>query len=70
MSIGGEYYLREDLHLRGGARFNVAQTNVGGKDKAIFTTGLMYQPNHFSIEAAMMLNELEMGGTVGISVAF
>ena len=70
LSIGGEYYLREDLHLRGGARFNVAQTNVGGKDKAIFTTGLMYQPNHFSIEAAMMLNELEMGGTVGISVAF
>lgn len=70
VSIGGEYYLREDLHLRGGTRINVAQTDFGGKDRTIYTAGLMYQPNNFSIEAAMMLNEVEMGGTVGVSVAF
>lgn len=70
LSMGGEYYLRDDFHLRGGVRVNLAQTSEGAKDKAIFTTGFMYQKRSFSIEAATMINDVEMGGTIGIGYAF
>jgi len=70
LSIGGEYYLRDDFHLRAGTRFNLAQTSEAAKDKAIFTAGFLFQPRSFSIEAAAMINEVEVGGSVGIGYAF
>ena len=70
LSMGGEYYLREDFHLRAGMRFNLAQTSEAAKDKAILTGGFMYQPHGLSIEAAAMVNEVELGGTIGIGYAF
>ena len=70
LSLGGEYYLRDDFHLRAGMRFNLAQTSEAAKDKAILTGGFMYQPRSLSIEAAAMVNEVELGGTIGIGYAF
>lgn len=70
LSMGGEYYLRDDFHLRAGMRFNLAQTSEAAKDKAILTGGFMYQPHGLSIEAAAMVNEVELGGTIGIGYAF
>ena len=70
LSMGGEYYLRDDFHLRAGVRLNLAQTTEAAKDKAILTGGFLYQPRSFSIEAAAMINDVEMGGTVGIGYAF
>ncbi|KZZ60822.1 hypothetical protein A3762_02785 [Oleiphilus sp. HI0125] len=70
LSFGGEYFLRDDFHLRAGMRINMAQTSEAAKDKAILTGGFLYQPHGFSIEAAAMINEVEIGGTVGLGYAF
>jgi hypothetical protein len=70
LSIGGEYFWRNDFHLRLGSRINLAQTSEGAREKAIFTSGFLYQPSGFSIEGAFMINDIEMGGTVGVSMAF
>lgn len=70
VSMGGEYYWRDDFHLRAGLRVNTAQTTEAAKDKAIFTTGFLYQPRGFSIEGALMVNDIELGGSVGLGLAF
>ena len=70
ITLGGEYYWRDDFHLRAGMRFNTAQTTEAGQDKAILTGGFLYQPHGFSIEAAAMFNGDEKGGTVGFGIAF
>jgi len=70
VSMGGEYYWRDDFHLRAGLRINTAQTTEAAKDKAMFTTGFLYQPHGFSIEAAALVNDVELGGTVGFGLAF
>ena len=70
LSLGGEYYLRDDFHLRAGMRFNLAQTSEAAKDKAILTGGFMYNFGGLSVEAAAMVNEVELGGTVGLGYAF
>lgn len=70
LSLGGEYYLRDDFHLRAGMRFNLAQTSEAAKDKAILTGGFMYNFGGLSLEAAAMVNEVELGGTIGLGYAF
>lgn len=70
LSLGGEYYWRDDFHLRGGLRFNLAQTSEAAKDQASLTAGFLYQPKGFSVEGAAMINEVEMGGTIGFGLAF
>ena len=70
ISLGGEYYWRNDFHLRAGMRFNTAQTSEGGQDKALLTGGFMYQPHGFSIEAAAVFNGDERGGSLGFGLAF
>jgi len=70
VSMGGEYYWRDDFHLRAGLRVNTAQTTESAKDKALFTTGFLYQPRGFSIEGALMVNDIELGGSVGLGLAF
>lgn len=70
ITLGGEYYWRDDFHLRAGMRFNTAQTSESGQDQALFTGGFLYQPHGFSIEAAAVFNGVEKGGTLGIGLAF
>ncbi|MFV1872653.1 MAG: conjugal transfer protein TraF [Oleiphilus sp.] len=70
VSFGGEYYWRDDFHLRGGLRVNVSQTERGAKESTSLHGGFMYQPHGLSIEAAAMVSEYEVGGTVGFGLAF
>jgi len=70
VTFGSEYYWRDDFHLRAGIRLNTAQSTGGAKDKAILTGGFLYQPHGFTVEAAAMINDIEMGGSVGFGVAF
>lgn len=70
ISMGGEYYWRDDFHLRAGLRVNASQTDKGAKESTTLTGGFMYQPHGFSIEAAAMISEVEVGGTVGFGLAF
>lgn len=70
ISMGGEYYWRDDFHLRAGLRINASNTSLGAKESTTLTGGFMYQPHSFSIEAAAMVSEYEVGGTVGFGLAF
>jgi len=70
VSLGGEYYWRDDFHLRGGLRVNTAQTSEAAREKMQVTAGFMYQPRGFSIEAAVLANDVETGGTIGFGLAF
>lgn len=70
ISMGGEYYWRDDFHLRAGLRVNASNTNLGAKEATTLTGGFMYQPHSFSIEAAAMVSKYEVGGTVGFGLAF
>tara|TARA_R110001592_G_scaffold7126_1_gene40146 strand:- start:11918 stop:13162 length:1245 start_codon:yes stop_codon:yes gene_type:complete len=70
LSFGGEYYWRDDFHLRSGLRVNLSQTKRGAKEATSISGGFMYQPYGFSIEAAAMISEVEVGGTVGFGLAF
>jgi len=70
LSFGGEYYWRDDFHLRAGFRYNTATTDQAAKEKSTLTAGFLYQPHGFSIEAAAMISEVEVGGTVGFGLAF
>ena len=70
LSFGGEYYWRDDFHLRGGFRYNLASTDDAAKERATLSTGFLYQPRAFSIEAAAMISDVEVGGTVGFGLAF
>ena len=70
LSFGGEYYWRDDFHLRGGLRVNASQTQRGAKESTSLSAGFMYQPHGFTIEAAAMISEYEVGGTVGFGLAF
>tara|TARA_R110001592_G_scaffold7032_2_gene39449 strand:- start:15470 stop:16714 length:1245 start_codon:yes stop_codon:yes gene_type:complete len=70
ISMGGEYYWRDDFHLRGGLRVNASVTEKGAKEATTLTGGFMYQPHGFSIEAAAMYSQYEVGGTVGFGLAF
>ncbi len=70
LSVGTDYYWRDDFHLRGGIRVNLAQTSEAAREEATLTAGFLYQPRGFSIEAAGMINEVEMGGTIGFGLAF
>ncbi len=70
ISMGGEYYWRDDFHLRAGLRINASNTSLGAKESTTLTGGFMYQPHGFSIEAAAMVSEYEVGGTVGFGLAF
>lgn len=70
VSMGGEYYWRDDFHLRAGLRVNASQTGQGAKEASTLTGGFMYQPHGFSIEAAAMISKYEVGGTVGFGLAF
>lgn len=70
ISFGGEYYWRDDFHLRGGLRVNLSQTERGAKESTSISGGFMYQPHGLSIEAAAMISEYEVGGTVGFGLAF
>jgi hypothetical protein len=68
--MGGEYYWRDDFHLRAGLRLNLAQTEFAAKDQAVLTGGFIYQPNGFNIEGAFMINDVEQGATLGFGLAF
>jgi hypothetical protein len=70
ISMGGEYYWRDDFHLRAGLRVNASKTSQGAKESSTLTGGFMYQPHGFSIEAAAMVSKYEIGGTVGFGLAF
>lgn len=70
ISFGGEYYWRDDFHLRGGFRVNLSETDKGAKEQHSLHTGFMYQPHGLSIEAAAMISEYEVGGTIGFGLAF
>ncbi|MFT6028491.1 MAG: hypothetical protein ACI8O8_000215 [Oleiphilaceae bacterium] len=70
ISMGGEYYWRDDFHLRAGLRINASTTNLGAKESTTLTGGFMYQPHGFSIEAGAMISDVEVGGTVGFGLAF
>lgn len=70
ISFGGEYYWRDDFHLRGGFRVNLSETDKGAKEQHSLHTGFMYQPHGLSIEAAAMISEYEIGGTIGFGLAF
>jgi hypothetical protein len=70
LSIGGEYYWRDDLHIRAGIRINTVQTEGAGQDTDTLSAGFLYQPHGFSIEAAVMGNEVETGATLGFGLTF
>jgi hypothetical protein len=70
ISMGGEYYWRDDFHLRAGLRINASVTDKGAKEATTLTGGFMYQPHGFSIEAGAMISDVEVGGTVGFGLAF
>jgi F plasmid transfer operon, TraF, protein len=70
LSMGGEYFWRDNFHLRGGMRFNLADTSGAAKDKAVLTGGFLYTTHGLNIEAGAMINDVEMGGTVGFSFSF
>ncbi len=70
LSFGGEYYWRDDFHLRAGVRFNLAQDDEAARDTTLYTMGFLYQLKGFSIEASAVANEFEAGGTVGFGLAF
>jgi hypothetical protein len=70
VSIGGEYYWRDDLHIRAGVRINTVQTEGAGRDTDTLSAGFLYQPHGLSIEAAVMGNELEVGATFGFGLTF
>jgi hypothetical protein len=70
VSIGGEYYWRDDLHIRAGVRINTVETEGAGRDTDTLSAGFLYQIQNFSIEGAVMGNELEVGSTVGIGLTF
>lgn len=70
ISVGGEYYWRDDFHLRGGVRYNASATDKGAKEKTTLHTGFMYQPHGLSIEGGMMISDVEIGGTIGFGYAF
>ena len=70
LSLGSEYYWRDDFHLRAGLRFNLSQTSEGGKDKALISGGFLYQAHQFSLEASALFNDEERGGSVGVGLAF
>lgn len=70
ISLGGEYYWRDDFHLRGGMRYNLSRTTDAAKEDTTITAGFLYQPRGFSIEAAAMLSGVEVGGSVGFGLAF
>lgn len=70
ISMGGEYYFRDDFHLRGGLRVNASVTDKGAKEDTTLTAGFLYQPHGFSIETAVMYSEVEIGGTIGFGLAF
>ena len=70
VSFGGEYYWRDDFHLRGGFRINTSATDKAAKEQNSLHAGFMYQPHGLSIEAAAMVSEVEIGGTIGFGLAF
>ena len=70
ISFGGEYYWRDDFHLRGGLRVNASQPDGGSKEGATLSAGFLYQPHGFKIEGAVMVSDIELGGTMGFGVAF
>mgnify|MGYP000630248887 FL=1 len=70
LSIGGEYYWRDDFHIRAGLRINTVQTEGAGQDTDTLSAGFLYQPHGFSIEAAIMGNEVETGATLGFGLTF
>lgn len=70
LSMGGEYYWRDDFHLRAGLRINTSQQNGAAKDKTTLSGGFLYQPHSLSIEAAVMVSDVEIGGTVGFGLTF
>ena len=70
VSFGGEYYWRDDLHIRGGLRINTVQTEGAGQDTDTLSAGFLYQPHGFSIEAAVMGNDVEIGATLGFGLTF
>jgi len=70
LSFGGEYYWRDDFHLRAGFRYNMAATDGAAKEKSTLTAGFLYQPHGFSIETAAMISDVEVGGSVGFGLAF
>jgi len=70
ISFGGEYYWRDDFHLLAGARVNIAKTDQASKEDTTLTAGFSYQPRHFNVEAAVMLSDVEVGGSLGFGLAF
>lgn len=70
LSIGGEYYWRDDFHIRAGLRINTVQTEGAGQDTDTLSAGFLYQPHGFSIEAAVMGNGVETGATLGLGLTF
>jgi hypothetical protein len=70
VSIGGEYYWRDDLHIRAGVRINTVQTEGAGRDTDTLSAGFLYQPHGFSIEGAVMGNDIEIGATIGFGLTF
>jgi len=70
ISFGSEYYWRDDFHLRGGLRINVAQTDIGSKEGTTLSAGFLYQPHGFKIEGAVMVSDVEIGATMGFGLAF
>lgn len=70
ISVGAEYFLRKDFHLRGGFRVNTADIHGAGKDRTLFTGGFLYNPGQLGIEGGFVLNDLEVGGSMGFSLAF
>lgn len=70
ISFGTEYYLRDDFHLRGGARFNISRTTDTAKEDHSISAGFLWQPRGFTIEAAAMISEVEVGGSIGFGLAF
>ena len=70
ISYGAEYYWRDDFHLRGGFRFNISRTDDAAKEDHSISAGFLWQPRGFSIEAATMISEVEVGGSIGFGLAF
>ena len=70
VSFGGEYYWRDDFHLRGGLRVNASQSDIGSKEGTTLSAGFLYQPHGFKIEGSVMVSDVEIGGTMGFGVAF
>jgi len=70
LSLGGEYYWRDDFHLRAGLRINTVSTEGAAQDTTTLSGGFLYQPHGFSIETAIMVNDVEIGGTIGLGLSF